>query len=80
MSCILPHSTGAAGGTVAGSQVPNDPELPLPLNRVLPIHEVVQIDHALPGCPPSADAFWQLLQDLMAGREPQLSRGLIRYD
>ena len=31
-------------------EVPNDPELPLPLNRVLPIHEVVQIDHALPGC------------------------------
>lgn len=61
-------------------KVPNDPELPLPLNRVRPIHEVVQIDHALPGCPPPADAFWQLLQDLMAGREPQLNKGLIRYD
>ena len=61
-------------------EVPNDPELPLPLNRVRPIHEVVQIDHALPGCPPPADAFWQLLQDLMAGREPALKKGLIRYD
>ena len=61
-------------------QVPNDPELPLPLNRVLPIHEVVEVDYSLPGCPPPADAFWQLLQDLMAGREPALHKGLIRYD
>jgi NAD-reducing hydrogenase small subunit len=61
-------------------QVPDDPELPLPLNRVLPIHEVVHIDHALPGCPPPADAFWQLLQDLIAGRMPVPAPGLIRYD
>ena len=61
-------------------RVPDDPELPLPLNRVLPIHEVVRIDHALPGCPPPADAFWQLLQDLMAGRTPVPAPGLIRYD
>lgn len=61
-------------------RVPDDPELPLPLNRVLPIHEVVRIDHALPGCPPPADAFWQLLQDLMAGRAPVHAPGLIRYD
>jgi NAD-reducing hydrogenase small subunit len=62
------------------ARVPDDPELPLPLNRVLPIHEVVQIDIALPGCPPPADAFWQLLQDLIAGRAPQHLPGLIRYD
>jgi len=61
-------------------EVPDDPELPLPLNRVLPIHEVVHIDHALPGCPPPADAFWQLLQDLIAGRTPVPVPGLIRYD
>lgn len=61
-------------------RVPDDPELPLPLNRVLPIHEVVRIDHALPGCPPPADAFWQLLQDLIAGRTPVPAPGLIRYD
>lgn len=61
-------------------RVPDDPELPLPLNRVLPIHEVVRIDHALPGCPPPADAFWQLLQDLIAGRMPTPVPGLIRYD
>lgn len=60
--------------------VPNDPELPLPLNRVHPIHEVVTVDVALPGCPPPADAFWQLLQDVLAGRPPALRQEQIRYD
>jgi NAD-reducing hydrogenase small subunit len=65
---------------VYGAHVPDDPELPLPLNHVWPLHAVVTVDYALPGCPPPADAFWQLLQDLMAGRPPTLSQGLIRYD
>jgi len=67
-------------GLSLGSGIPNDPELPLPLNRVHPIHEVVQVDYFLPGCPPSADAFWAFLTDLMAGRTPQLGHGLMRYD
>ncbi len=61
-------------------EVPDDPELPLPLNRVRPIHEVVLIDHALPGCPPSADTFWQFLTDLLAGRMPGRPPGGIHYD
>ncbi|WP_418319012.1 NADP oxidoreductase [Piscinibacter sakaiensis] len=67
-------------GLGAGSQVPNDPELPLPLAHVHPIHEVVRIDHFLPGCPPSADAIWAFLTALLDGREPQLGHGLIHYD
>jgi NAD-reducing hydrogenase small subunit len=43
-----------------GRAMPNDPELPLPLNQVHPIHEVVHVDYFLPGCPPIGDAFWQL--------------------
>lgn len=62
------------------SGVPDDPELPLPLNNVHPIHEVVRVDYFLPGCPPSADAFWAFLDDLMAGRTPRLGHGLMRYD
>jgi NAD-reducing hydrogenase small subunit len=67
-------------GLAPGAAVPNDPELPLPLGQVHPIHEVVHIDHSLPGCPPPADAFWQLLTDLLAGRTPRLGRSLIHYD
>ena len=67
-------------GIDAGSQIPNDPELPLPLNHVHPIHEVVHVDYFLPGCPPSADALWFFLTELLAGREPQLGPRLIRSD
>ncbi|MFN7569996.1 MAG: NADP oxidoreductase [Betaproteobacteria bacterium] len=60
--------------------IPNDPELPLPLAQVHPLHEVVKIDYFLPGCPPSADAIWQFLNDLIAGRTPKLKHGFIHYD
>jgi NAD-reducing hydrogenase small subunit len=67
-------------GMRPGSAIPNDPELPLPLNKVRPIHEVVPVDHFLPGCPPAADAFWCFLTDLLAGRTPHLSGALLHYD
>jgi NAD-reducing hydrogenase small subunit len=70
----------ARAGLATGCQVPNDPELPLLLNTVRPLHEVVHIDYSLPGCPPPAQAFWYLLTDLLAGRPPQVHRGLIQYD
>jgi NAD-reducing hydrogenase small subunit len=67
-------------GTVPGSQIPNDPELPLLLNQVHPVHEVVKIDYFLPGCPPSGDTIWKFLTDLLAGRTPTLGHGLLAYD
>ncbi len=65
---------------VENAQIPNDPELPLLLDKVRPIHEVVKIDYFLPGCPPSADVFWKFLTDLLAGREPSLPYDLVHYD
>jgi NAD-reducing hydrogenase small subunit len=65
---------------VANPGIPNDPEIPLLLNTVRPIHEVVHVDYVLPGCPPPGDAFWQFLTDLLAGREPQLDYALRRFD
>jgi NAD-reducing hydrogenase small subunit len=67
-------------GIAPASQIPNDPELPLPLNRVHPIHEVVHVDYFIPGCPPSGDAIWSFLNDLIAGRTPHLGHGLMHYD
>lgn len=66
-------------GTEAGV-IPNDPELPLPLDKVHPIHEVVRVDYFIPGCPPSGDTVWKFLSDLLAGRTPAYPHGLIRYD
>lgn len=65
---------------VVNPQIPNDPEVPLLLNKVHPAHEVVKIDHFLPGCPPSADAFWTFLQELIGGQPIELPYCAIHYD
>lgn len=68
------------GVGVEFAHVPNDPELPLLLDRVRPLHHIVKIDYFVPGCPPSADALWHFLTELLAGRDPSLPRELIRFD
>jgi NAD-reducing hydrogenase small subunit len=55
-------------------------ELPLLLAKVHPLHEVVHVDYYLPGCPPSADEFLNVLGDLLEGREPALPKKLLHYD
>lgn len=60
--------------------IPDDESLPLLLDRVYPAHEVVRIDYFLPGCPPSADAIWEGLKELLAGRMPGLPYRLLKYD
>jgi NAD-reducing hydrogenase small subunit len=64
----------------AHAAIPDDPELPLLLDKVYPIREVVQIDHSLCGCPPSADAIWTFLTDLIAGATPHLPYPLRHFD
>ncbi len=66
--------------TVVDGLIPNDPDIPLLLDRVYPCHEVVKIDYFLPGCPPSADVLWAALTALLAGTEPSLPVSLIKYD
>ncbi len=65
---------------IENPQIPNDPELPLLLDKVRPIHEVVKVEYFLPGCPPSADVFWKFLTDLIDGREFVLPYELVHYD
>ncbi len=65
---------------VANPGIPNDPEIPLLLNKVHPIHEVVKIDYFLPGCPPSADAIWTLLTEFIEGRPVSFPYTQIHYD
>ena len=61
-------------------QIPNDPELPLLLNRVYPTQEVVKIDYFLPGCPPLADTLWAALTALLTDKPVELPYELIKYD
>ncbi len=60
--------------------VPNDEEIPLLLDKVYPINEVVKIDYFLPGCPPSADTIWQALVALLKDKPLDLPYELIKYD
>lgn len=65
---------------VVDPQIPSDPELPALLPKVIPIHALVQVDYFLPGCPPPADAFVELLDAVLQQREPRLDYQLRRFD
>jgi len=65
---------------IENPHVPNDVELPLLLDKVHPIHEVVRVDYFLPGCPPSADTFWKFLTNVISGNAIDFPYSLIRYD
>ncbi|HII85985.1 TPA: oxidoreductase [Candidatus Bathyarchaeota archaeon] len=57
-------------------QVPTD--VPKLLKKVRPLHEVVKVDHFIPGCPPPADLITYVLTELMHGRVPNME-GRSRY-
>ena len=61
-------------------KVPDDPEIPLMLDRVYSIREVVKIDYYLPGCPPPADTIWETLVALLTDQPVDLPYELVKYD
>ena len=76
--CLEESYTRGIG--LVDAQIPNDPEIPLLLNQVHPLHEVVKIDYFLPGCPPSADTIWTFVNQLLSGQPIALSYTQIHYD
>ena len=76
--CLTESYVGGIG--IHNPGVPNDPEIPLLLNKVHPIHEVVKVDYFLPGCPPSGDAIWTFLTELLAGQPISLPYTQLHYD
>lgn len=60
--------------------IPNDPELPIILDKVYPCHEIVKIDYFLPGCPPRADLIWDALLTLATGKDFELAYDSFKYD
>ena len=65
---------------VCNPGIPDDPEIPMLLNKVHPVHEVVRIDHFLPGCPPSADTIWTFITELVAEQPVSFPYRQIHYD
>lgn len=47
--------------------------VPKLLAKVRPVHEVVNVDVFVPGCPPSADLIFNVISELVEGRMPELS-------
>lgn len=58
--------TSEGGATAPGAGVP--PLLPF----CVPIHEIIDVDVFIPGCPPSADLIHYVLTELLEGRHPDI--------
>jgi NAD-reducing hydrogenase small subunit len=57
----------------AQPQIPTE-GVPALLDPVRPVHAVVKVDVFVQGCPPSADAIWTVIGDLLDGRQPEPSQ------
>ncbi len=53
--------------------------VPVLLDRVQPVHQVVPVDYYLPGCPPPANRIRALLEALLTGREAELPREMLQF-
>ena len=51
-------------------QIPD--QVPALLMKARPLHEVVRVDHFIPGCPPPASLMNYVLMELLEGREPRM--------
>ena len=53
--------------------------LPVLLDRVTPVHEIVHVDYYLPGCPPPADRIRSFLSQLLDGQTPKLEGEDVKF-
>jgi NAD-reducing hydrogenase small subunit len=61
-------------GADIAAQIPRDPGiLPVLLDRVLPVHQVIPVDTYIPGCPPPAARIRGVLEQVLAGHAPALA-------
>lgn len=60
--------------------IPCHPDIPRITTKVYPCHEVVKMDYFIPGCPPSGDAVFKVLDDLINGRPFDLPSSINRYE
>lgn len=66
--------------SVVDGLIPNSPELGTPLEMVTGVDKVIKVDVFIPGCPPSADAIYFALTELLAGRMPEFPPDYFKYD
>jgi NAD-reducing hydrogenase small subunit len=56
-----------------------DEVVPALLPKVLPLHQVVDVDVYIPGCPPPADRIKEAIVNLLSGTSQKLSGESIRF-
>lgn len=69
---VLNRAYKENSAVISGLPLGGDGIIPKLLDRVLRVQDVVPVDHFLPGCPPSADAIYGLVVDLLNGRSPAI--------
>jgi NAD-reducing hydrogenase small subunit len=67
---VLDRSYKENSAVISGLPLGGDGIVPKLLERVRRIEDVVKVDYFLPGCPPSADAIYAFVTDLVAGQAP----------
>ena len=58
---------------------PNDPALPLVLDKVCPCSDIVDIDCQIPGCAPASDIIFSMLVGLLDGKFHGFHRETLRF-
>ena len=53
--------------------------LPALLKRVMPVHEAVNVEYYLPGCPPPADRIKALMVQVLGGQTPKLEGTQLKF-
>lgn len=66
--------------STVGGVIPVDPELPLLLEKAVPVNYHVAVDAYVPGCPPSPEAIAYNLTEILEGRMPVLPSDMMHYD
>jgi len=66
--------------STVGGKIPQGPGIGKHLKKCMALNEVVKVDFYIPGCPPPADAIYQVLKDILEGKTPELKEELLKYD
>lgn len=58
--------------TTEGGAAQPSRDVPALLPYAVPIHEIIDVDVFIPGCPPSAELIYFVLTELLEGRRPEI--------